>query len=148
MIGALLNVIGIICIIISLIILNRTTKNEKNIYEDMLSKYSDIKYYYEYLDNILNDFNEIVNKGISRVESINISEPELTYNNGNEEMKNEYSNKDLATMITIEESNNDNEIMQKIIELKKQGMSEKEIAKLLNRGIREVEIIIKMLENI
>ncbi|HHV47123.1 MAG TPA: hypothetical protein GXX53_09580 [Tissierellia bacterium] len=148
MIGALLNVIGIICIIISLIILNRTTKNEKNIYEDMLSKYSDIKYYYEYLDNILNDFNEIVNKGISRVESLNISEPELTYNNGNEEMKNEYSNKDLATMITIEESNNDNEIMQKIIELKKQGMSEKEIAKLLNRGIREVEIIIKMLENI
>jgi len=148
MIGALINVIGIICIIISLIILNRTTKNEKNIYEDMLSKYSDIKYYYEYLDNILNDFNEIVNKGISRVESLNISEPELTYNNGNEEMKNEYSNKDLATMITIEESNNDNEIMQKIIELKKQGMSEKEIAKLLNRGIREVEIIIKMLENI
>lgn len=148
MIGALLNVIGIICIIISLIILNRTTKNEKNIYEDMLSKYSDIKYYYEYLDNILNDFNEIVNKGISRVESLNISEPELTYNNGNEEMKNEYSNKDLATMITIEESNNNNEIMQKIIELKKQGMSEKEIAKLLNRGIREVEIIIKMLENI
>lgn len=38
--------------------------------------------------------------------------------------------------------------LERVIELKRQGFSSKEIARKLNKGIREVEIIIKMLENV
>lgn len=146
MIDVLLNIIGIICILISLIILSRTANKEKHIYEDVLSKYSDIKYYYEYLDNIFNNFTDIVNVGLNKVESLNNSVQEGLSHSGNEKAKNEYSNNKRKINTPTKEDNKS--IIDKIVELKRQGMSEKEIARHLNKGVREVEIIIKMLENI
>lgn len=146
-IDLLLNIIGIICILLSLIIINRTSNKEKNIYRDIIHKYSDIKYYYEHLNNMFNDFTQVVNTGLNKVESLQSSGMKEFLPKAKDEINSEYLIKNLS--IKEPNKNDDNKnIMEKVIELRKQGMSEKEIAKSLNKGIREVEIIIKMLENI
>lgn len=143
-ITTLLNIIGIVCILVSLIIISRTTNKEESIYEDILNKHEDIKYYYKSMDNILNSFSEIVYMGFNKFERLNDTkivefsamENSQDYNSTRKNLLKEQQNID-----------NESETFRKIVEFKKHGLSSKEIAKRINKGIREVEIIIKMMEN-
>lgn len=95
---------------------------------------------------MFNDFTQVVNTGLNKVESLQSSGMKEFLPKAKDEINSEYLIKNLS--IKEPNKNDDNKnIMEKVIELRKQGMSEKEIAKSLNKGIREVEIIIKMLEN-
>lgn len=142
-ITTILNIIGFLCILTSLIIIIKTVKKEENIYKEIVSKYKDIKYYYDSMDNIVNSISDIFHMGLNKVESYNALE--IREHNGIDDFK---VYKHPKNELQIEQhTDNHKEILKKIVELKKQGLSSKEIAKKLNKGIREVEIIIKMLEN-
>lgn len=142
-IAILLNIIGIICILISLVIISKTANKEENIYAEIMNKYEDIKYFYESMDNILNNFSDIVHMGLNKVDSYNTLEIVQHHRVDDLEVY-QFPKKELLK----EKQYTDNkETFRKIVELKKQGFPSKEIAKKLNKGIREVEIIIKMLEN-
>lgn len=143
-ITVLLNAIGIICILISLIIITKNTSKEENIYKEIRKKHADIKYYYEAMDNILNNFSEVIDMGINKVESYN--KVEMQSYPVDENLKSYKYNIDRKLLKEDQDMDN-NETLKKIIELQKKGFKSKEIAKELNKGIREVDIIIKMMEN-
>lgn len=143
-----MSIIGLLLIIVSLIYINKILKNEKNIYEKTLSIYDDIKYYHDLTENIVSDFNDLIENSLNKTEKIQDS----YLKNDNKEEKTDIinSNKILIQETSHNEIDNNttNEVYNQILELKKLGLSSKEIAKKLNKGVREVEIIIKMIENI
>lgn len=141
----LLSIIGIICIIISLIIIIKAINKEKNIYKDIVEKHEDIKYYHENIDSIISSFSDIVDMSLNKVESYNtLGIKEDNYIHASKIHK--HPKKELLKDHQAKATNDKS--LERVIELKRQGFSSKEIARKLNKGIREVEIIIKMLENV
>ncbi|SHD77044.1 DUF6115 domain-containing protein [Schnuerera ultunensis] len=152
MLTIILNVIGLLCIIISLVCINRTLKREKELYEDIVLIHKDIKYYSQTVEYIVNSFDELIENSLNKMDSL---QRQGTNSMDSDESKggiysiNKTGEKDKTSLLDESgEENNDNEdINIKVLELKELGLSNEEIAKKLNKGIREVDIIIKMWSN-
>lgn len=152
-IAILLNVVAIICIVISLLYINRFSKKENCIYEEILSIYSDIRYYFNSTENIIDDFNDLISNSLNKVENIQdlrLESEDLAISDDNKiNISSPTKSSSQCIMNEINKKDNSNkDIYIKVIELKKSGLSNKEIAKKVDKGVREVEIIIKMLENV
>lgn len=153
MLTIILNIIGLLCIIVSLVYINKTSKEEKNLYEEIVLINKDIKYYFHSIEEILNSFDELLENSLYKFETMEIENSIISNNVESEELfyrKNntsEQNKKDSLESSIIEKNKvyNGNE---EIFELKKMGLSNEEIAKKLNKGIREVDIIIKIWSSI
>ena len=154
MLGILLSIIGLICIIISLIYINKISKKERDIYEEIVIIHSDVKEYSFIMEGILNNFDNLIETSLSKIEEI----PKSPVNNIENEKptKKQQLNKEendqqfRRNLLNDDEGTEDftNTLYREIIELKNIGLSNEEIAKKVNKGIREVEIITKMWGNI
>ncbi len=150
-IDTLLNVVGIVIIIISIIVIYIINKKEKSIYSQISSMHDDVKYYYNSLENMINSFDDLVENSINKIEKI---QDTFTDNNKREIKDNKagFISKDILMQKNIindsPKEDVKDRVYKKIYELKKLGLSNKEIAQKLKIGIREVEIIINMMENL
>jgi len=152
-ISTLLNIIGIALILLSIIFIILTSRKEKNIYKEISKMHEDVKNYYDSLESVANDFDELIENSLNKVEKIqdNYIEIENRKTNGIVEELKPFST-DVLVKKNIIGNNIKKEtkdgIYEKIIELKKLGLSNREIAQKLKIGIREVEIIISMMEKL
>lgn len=128
--------VGFILIIFSIIVIKKDLKKSELEIEEINKIKENVKEYYrlteemiEMFDNRLNDKMEEINK-----EKINL---ESNYK------KKEYIDKEEIEKYNVN-INHSNNITKKILELQDMGLSISEIAKKLNLGIRETEIILKM----
>lgn len=143
-ISIILNIIGSLLIVFSLIYIKKYIKKEEDIYLEINTLYDDIRYYYDSIEN----FNDIVNDSLNEIKEIQSENLKNNYVEINK-LKNTdivKNNLDIKTKKPNKE-NSETDIHIKIYELKKLGVSNKEIAKKLNKGVREVEIITRMINN-
>lgn len=153
MLGVLLNIIGLICIIISFIYINKYFKKDKEMYEEMIIIHNNVKDYWTAIENTLNSFDELLETSLNKIETLQkktlngIKPNEVEKNYLNDE-QNEQKYKKIIFENPNKIENETKELYCKVIELKNIGLSNEEIAKKLNKGIREVEIIIRMWDNV
>ncbi len=153
MLGILMSIIGLICIVVSLIYINKISKKEKNIYEEMIMIQDNIKDYSFAIENTINSFDDLIGNSLNKIENIqenkiyNVQDRKKEKKNlTKEETKQQFKKDILGKPSKSEDSTK--ALYEKIIDLKNIGLSNEEIAKKLNKGIREVEIIMKMWGNI
>jgi hypothetical protein len=149
-IDVILNVIGIAFIILSITIIISSSKKEQRMFEEISSMYDEVKYYYNSLGKAMISFDDLIEKSIDKIEK---KQNVTTINNDekHQDEKNEISfiPKTIYTPYkTAELKENKHLVYEKILKLKKMGLSNIEIAQKLEIGIREVEIILRMMEKV
>lgn len=153
MLGVLLNIIGLVCIIVSFVYINKSSKEEKDMYEEMIIIHNNVKDYWIAIENTLDSFDDLIEISLNKVDTLQketLNGIELK-ESGKEPLNNVQNQQQLKKNV-LENSNEiknpTKELYYKVIELKNIGLSNEEIAKKLNKGVREVETIIKMWDNI
>ena len=144
MLNIFLNIIGLFLIIISIVLIKKTSDREIAIYKEILIIESNIKSYSELIENILNNFDKLMDSSLDKLKAI---EKQNIYNTNTKKTKNINLTKN---KILAEESIEDgdvNKVYNEIIKLSEIGLNSEEIAKKLNVGIREVEIFLKIWDN-
>ena len=121
----ILNVLGIICIITSLIVIRKTINQEEFIYDEIKSKYEDIKDYYKSINNIIDSFSYLVQESINKIENYNIQN--LRKDKISDFKIYSYPKKEILKREQYTENNKDT--FEKIVELKNKGMTSKDIVK-------------------
>lgn len=152
MLSMILNIAGLLCIVVSLIIINNISKEEKELYEEILLIYEDVKYCSSAMENIFSSFDDLIETSLNNLETyqkkhLTIMDKEYVERD-NYSSDNNLDQNEKNILDDSEEDNSNKEINRKIFQLKKQGLSNEQIAKKLNKGIREVDIIIKMWSSI
>lgn len=146
MLSMVLNIIGLICIIISLIFINKTFKKEMDIYEEIILIHNNVKDYSAAMENVLTSFDELMESSLEKIEFI---EKNIAYDDIAEMENIEVCHE--SNEIILEELNIDNdstkEFYKKVLDLNNIGLPNEEIARKLNIGVREVEIMLKMWNN-
>lgn len=144
MITITLNIIGLILIIYSISIIKKDLSNKEKTKDDLSLMEKRIKEYYNLTEEIVEEFDEIIDSKLEMIYKENDiinTNPSKIHNTNSEE----------DTPLTNNKVNNNNKdtnlFYNKVIELKRIGLTNEEIAKKLNKGIREVEIILKMYVN-
>lgn len=133
MISIILSTIGTILIICSIYTIRKDLINNKSIVNDLNLIEKRVKEYYDLTKKRVEEIDEIID---SKLEIINIENK----NNSDKQLYNvdeSISNDNLDNL-------NANLLHNKIIELAKLGLTKEEIARKLNKGIREIEIILKI----
>lgn len=159
--------IGVIFILISIVFLASHAKKEKAIYDEILEKYNDIKEYSNTIEQIVDNLDKLIDSFLTRYNNspkdIVKSGPIIDYKSDENESKSlsvtSNYEKDIQIDERIDEIKSKEEdpiedekedvkedINKTIINLKKQGLSNQEIAKKLSKGIREIDIITKMIK--
>jgi hypothetical protein len=142
MLSIVLNIIGIILILYSIYVINKDISKKKILGDELNLVEERVKEYYKLTEDIVEDFDGIMESKLEMIDRDKTAE----------------NNKQLITETIMEKSIiNDNRKInnkeisnfthEKIIELKTIGLTNEEIAKKLNKGIREVEIVLKMYKN-
>ncbi|HAE92030.1 hypothetical protein [Tissierella praeacuta] len=132
MISIILNTIGSILIIYSIYIIRKDLVNNKNNNDNLNSIEERVKEYYNLTENMVEEFSEVIHSKLEIINTENVQSVERQLYNIEEDSLNNF---------------NINPIHSKIIELEGIGLTKEEIARKLNKGIREIEIILKMYEN-
>ncbi|MEY8415780.1 hypothetical protein AAK964_05715 [Tissierella praeacuta] len=132
MISIILNTIGSILIIYSIYIIRKDLVNNKNNNDNLNSIEERVKEYYNLTENMVEEFSEVIHSKLEIINTENVQRVERQLYNIEEDSLNNF---------------NINSIHSKIIELEGIGLTKEEIARKLNKGIREIEIILKMYEN-
>lgn len=134
---------GILITLISLYFIIKNDNSEKKYYEEILSIYEEIKKYGELSRDTMAQMDGLIKSTIN-----------LLNDNSYEFKRDTLSNDDvksnqISKQILFDDIENKNNInyAEKVIELKNIGLTNEEIAKKLEKGIREVDIILKMHEN-
>ena len=149
MLAVLLNIIGLVFIIVSLGYVNKMLKEEKDIYEEMKLIQNNVKDYSLSIENTLDNFDDLIETSLNKVDTLKIqSLYDIESKKSSEEIQEPQQFKKAVLEDINEMDNPAIEFYEEVINLKNIGLSNKEIARKLNKGIREVEIIIKMWENI
>lgn len=153
MLTIMLNIMGAICITVSIFYIMRINKKEKDIYSEIMVIYKDVKYYYKAIENTLKGFDDLIESSLNKFEGF-----QHFYYNHNEIDEMEKSTPQEEDLNIMYESNvlenvshsvtPNRELYEKVTELRSIGLSNKEIAKKLNKGVREIDIIIKMWGNL
>ena len=139
MAAIILNIFGLLLIVFSIFIIKRDLNQEEK-YDDLHQIEENIKEYYQLTEEIVINFDNMIEDKIT-----------MLSNQGKEkvhEIKDENIDKTNKNLILREDSerivDNLNPDISKILELQKIGLSKEEIARKLNKGIREIDIILKM----
>lgn len=140
MLGFILNIIGIMLIIYSIFIIKKDLKDNEYKVEKLSSIEKNTKKYYEHTEDIVSSFERLVDLKLDKINSENyLSQEKHQTNKENETRKLEKDKEKLDTRDL-----NLSEEKLKIIELLKLGLTSEEIAKKLKKGVREIDIVIKM----
>ena len=153
MLSIILNIVGLLCIVISLIIINNISKEEKELYEEILLIYEDVKYCSSAMENIFNSFDDLIETSLNNLETYqkkHLSITDKEYVERDNYSSNNTLNQNRKNILDDSKVDNisNKEINRRIFQLKEQGLSNEQIAKKLNKGVREVDIIIKMWSSI
>ncbi len=139
MLNISLSLIGIVLIIYSLFIIKKDLLKDETKFEKLNAIEENVKNHYNSTNEIILSFNELVEL---KLEEINVDTKIKT------DTPNIQTTDSINKNKKVPEINNFNKKIdpthKKVMELLEIGLSEVEIAKRLNKGIREVEIIIKM----
>lgn len=138
----ILNTVGLILIIYSIYVIRKDMKSQKTVVDDLNLIEKRVKEYYNLTEEIVEGFDEIID---SKLEMINKENKK----NNKEELSNldDKFNNSIDNNSPTFHNENLNLFHKKIIELEKIGLTKEEIAKKLNKGVREIEIILKMYKN-
>ncbi len=137
MLSYILFIVGFILIGISLLVILKDLKRSELEIEEINRIEENVKEYYKLTEEMIETFDDVIG---SKIEEI--SDEKINFNKDTE--------KDKRKKIDLLEVNNntnkisDNNIIEKIFQLQSIGLNTEEIAKKLDRGVREIEIIIKM----
>lgn len=140
MISYVLIISGIVCIIISLIMINRQNNREKMYYENILKKCEDINEYYKVTSKANNEIYNLIEMIFEKMET---NEDEIYKDYHNIDCFDKYAQ---SSNTNKENEDIQDSLITKVLNLKNMGYNNMEIAKKLNRGIREIDIILKMNE--
>ncbi|WP_077367506.1 hypothetical protein [Anaerosalibacter sp. Marseille-P3206] len=135
--NTILLIIGIIFIIISIININKTKIQEEKRYEEIVKIYEEAIEYRDYLNEITDNLESIIDSTIYKVNKTKSkNEPVVveSLNSANDLFK-------------IDNKNEDKELIEQVLELREIGLTTREIAQKLNKGIREIDIMLKVNEN-
>lgn len=139
MINIALNIIGSILIIYSIFIIRRDLSTREKAINDLSSMEERMKEYYNLTEEIVEEFDEIIHSKLEKI-----------YKENDKFHNNKLYNLSINENNSIDKDNlnntntNLNLFHNKVIELRKVGLTNEEIAKKLNKGVREIEIILKM----
>ena len=142
MLSIVLNVIGIILVLYSVYVINKDISKKKVLVDDLNLIEERVKEYYKLTENIVEDFDGIMESKLEIIDRNKAAE-------NNEQLipENIMEKFIVNDNRKINDKESSNSIYEKIIELKTIGLTNEEIAKKLNKGIREVEIVFKMYNN-
>ena len=163
MLNISLNLIGIVLILYSIFIIkNDLLKNNLKI-EDLTTIEKNVKNYHDSTNDIILSFNELIELKLEKIDDEKDEKKDNELNKDNKSNKKEYNvdkkedklsidskddnNRNDELLKTINKREEINPIHEKVIELLEIGLTKEEIAKRMNKGIREIEIIIKMHKN-
>lgn len=136
MINYVIFIIGFILIGFSIIVIIKDlNKSEINI-DEMNKIEENVKEYYKLTEEMIESFDDLI---VSKIEEINTDTNFKKMNENDKEEKVILNNEDNNKNMKVEDN-----IIEKILELKSIGLNIEEIAKMLNKGVREIEIIMKM----
>ncbi|MBU5437678.1 hypothetical protein KQI42_06650 [Tissierella sp. MSJ-40] len=135
MLSIILNICGLFLIVFSIYMINKDLKRENTTIEELISIEGRIKDYYGLIENTIEDFGEFIDLTLNKINNIDNKVNKKSESSYIEEFGDNTNNE------------NDNSLYIKIIELKRIGLTKEEIAKKLNKGVREVDIILKMYSN-
>lgn len=118
-INTILNAIGIILIILSIIIIIRNSRKEQRIYEEISEMYDDVKYYYNSLGKAMISFDDLIEKSIDKIEK----KQDLTETNIDEKPQMNHTSTAVSTIYipnnTDEKNQTSTMFMRKYLNLKK-----------------------------
>ncbi len=138
--NSILIVIGILSILGGFFFIFRFNNNEKELYIEIEKKHKEIKEYANTVEKITLELNEVLDF------MINNKKTDEEVNLKNKKTSNEFNateNKKTELLNSI--CDNTNDIGQEIIRLKRNGIENHEIARQVGKSIREVEIILKLI---
>lgn len=139
MLNIVLSLIGIVLIIYSIYIIKKDLLKDKIAVKELHSIEKNVKKHSNHTNEITSDFNELVEAKIEKID-IKAKEENRTF-----KKENSGKNKENQDFIISNDSNKKiDPIHKKILELLEIGLTKEEIAKKMNKGIREVEIILRM----
>lgn len=148
--GTVLNVVGIFFIIFSLICIKKLSSKELEIYEEMLEVEYNVRNYYSSIKDLLEDFDIILEDSLNKIDLISKADQKAISNSKLvQKQEKNYEDKGFSPNKALIFHGNENKDLEqsnynKVIELKRAGLSNKEIAKKLSMGIREVEVYLKI----
>ncbi|MCK9443599.1 MAG: hypothetical protein M0Q14_03565 [Tissierellaceae bacterium] len=137
------NAMGLILIIFSLFVIAKDFKKDNEKSKDLNRIENDVKEYYKLTEEIVETFDQIIDNKLelinhgqtSNVGVVQKPQNEITYSEGDDNLELHNS------------ENPDKEYINQIINLRSIGLTREEIARKLNKGIREVDIILKIYNN-
>ncbi|MBU5426560.1 hypothetical protein KQI41_09105 [Tissierella pigra] len=141
MLNIILNIIGLILVIFSIYLIFKDIRKQNKLVNNLDSIENKLKEYYKLTEEIAGNFDDIIEYKLDAID-----------NKINNKILKDIKNKDIEDKNIKVEDNESNEISniipihKKVIELKEIGLTKEEIAKKLNKGIREIEIILKIYE--
>lgn len=139
MLSIVLNLIGIILVLYAVYVINKDISNKKDLTDDLNLVAEKVKEYDQLTEDIIEDFDGIMESKLDIIDNKKIVD------NKKQVIPENLIGKSIINdnrKINYEESLNS--FHENIIELKTIGLTNEEIAKKLNKGIREVEIVLKM----
>lgn len=133
------NAMGLILIIFSLFVMAKDFKKDNEKARDLNRIENDVKEYYKLTEEIVETFDQIIDNKLELINHGQTSNSSILQKPQNEiTYKETYDNNS---------ENPDKEYINKIINLRSIGLTREEIARKLNKGIREVDIILKIYNN-
>ena len=133
------NAMGLILIIFSLFVMAKDFKKDNEKSKDLNRIENDVKEYYKLTEEIVETFDQIIDNKLELINHGQTSNSSILQKPQNEiTYKETYDNNS---------ENPDKEYINKIINLRSIGLTREEIARKLNKGIREVDIILKIYNN-
>lgn len=149
MLGTLLTIIGIAIIFVSLILIRTQNESEIKMYNEIVYKHKEIKEYTHTMENIIDNLDYMIDDFFSKVDSFEKKlihkDKDTSYNRYNKEDSN-LEDKELSSSYELKTKDN-NDMKSKILHYDSIGMKPSEIAKEMGKGVREVEILLKMYKN-
>lgn len=138
MLSKILNIFGLVLVIYAINIIKKDLSNKKSIVNDLDIIEDRVKKYYLLTEKSIENFHEIIDDKLEIINNKNIEDPidntsDLSPNNNSMNISGSDSVK-LAL----------NPFHSKILELSSIGLTNDEIAKKLNKGKKEIEIILKI----
>lgn len=142
MIYKILLIVGIFLVIISLIYIKKANKEEEERHNEIVRIYSEINEYRLYFTELIDNIESLVDSTIDKI------------NTNSEKIKNididkhKIEEKNKTNLFNVYDKSNDKEdLTEKVLTLNEIGLDNREIAKKLGRGVREIDIILNMNEN-
>lgn len=143
-ISSILILIGILVVIISTSVIFKNNKEYQNIYDEVNIMYKEIKDYSNNIEIIVNDMEDIVDKFLLMTEANNVGVKGRNKSKDIIKQKSTIDIKDTSNIVQEKELDVETSYENEIVRLHEIGLTNEEIAKTLNKGIREINIILKM----